>query len=336
MTTAAFRRYNIGLCAATVILAGCGGSHVASPLVPGADGAPPAASGSKTFHYTGAEQKFIVPRGVKAIIVVARGAGGGVGRGHSKDAFPGRGARAYAILPVTPGEKLFIFVGGTGSQGNGGFNGGGTGGLAFLATPNLHGGGASMRHGGGGGGASDLRRGGDRPLDRILVAAGGGGEGQFGGGGAYGSSWDPGGYGGMGGGSVGGSGTGGDRGGYNGSGLGGSGGTQSAGGRGGAGGEPCCSGYFDGGHGKGGSLASGGAGGHSGAVVGGAGGGGGGGYYGGGGGGGGAGQPSSGPSGAGGGGGGGSSYVEPSAIKFRFWGGWKSATGDGQIVISWR
>lgn len=38
---------------------------------------------------------------------------------------------------------------------------------------------------------------------------------------------------------------------------------------------------------------------------------------------------------SGGGGGGGSSYVEPSAKNFRQWQGWKNATGDGLIVLSW-
>jgi hypothetical protein len=324
MTTAAFRRYNIGLCAATAMLVGCGGSRVASPLVPGADGAPSAASGSKTFHYTGAEQTFKVPAGVKQIIVVARGGAGGVGRGGSvKGAHAGRGARAYAILPVKPGEQLFVFVGGKGSKSSGGFNGGGNAGSYY------------GYYGGAGGGASDLRRGGDGLNDRILVASGGGGEGELGPGGS-GSGPQPGGDGGNGGGSVGGSGT-------SGTGCcsnqarGGSGGTQSSGGVGGAGG---LGGYgkrwSNGKRGKAGSFAAGGTGGKTAAY--GNGGGGGGGYYGGGGGGGGGAWPSSGiggePSGAGGGGG--SSYVEPSAIKFRFWGGWKSATGDGQIVISWR
>ena len=37
----------------------------------------------------------------------------------------------------------------------------------------------------------------------------------------------------------------------------------------------------------------------------------------------------------GGGGGGGSSYVEPSATYVRYWGNWKNASGNGQVVFSW-
>lgn len=326
MTIASFQRYPLGLCTVTAILAGCAGSQSVSPAVSGVNAAAYAAPGSKTFHYTGAPQTFTVPRGVKTIVVVARGAAGGLGRGGSKGAQPGRGVRVYAILPVKPEEKLFVFVGGQGSPGSGGFNGGGAGGRGAIF-------GHHYPHGGGGGGASDLRLAHRGLLDRILVAAGGGGAGQFGWAGFSHGGDDPGGNGGPGGGSIGGSGTGGGV--YSDEGAGGSGGTQSAGGAGGAGGEGDI-GYGDGGHGKMGALANGGAGGRSDARIGGAGGGGGGGYYGGGGGGGGGGSPSSGPQGAGGGGGGGSSYVEPSAIKFRFWGGWKNATGDGQIVISWQ
>lgn len=35
-------------------------------------------------------------------------------------------------------------------------------------------------------------------------------------------------------------------------------------------------------------------------------------------------------------GGGGSSYIEPSVKRFRLWRGWKTATGDGLVVISWQ
>jgi hypothetical protein len=38
----------------------------------------------------------------------------------------------------------------------------------------------------------------------------------------------------------------------------------------------------------------------------------------------------------GGGGGGGSSYIEPRAISYRFWSGWKDATGNGLVVITWQ
>jgi hypothetical protein len=37
-----------------------------------------------------------------------------------------------------------------------------------------------------------------------------------------------------------------------------------------------------------------------------------------------------------GGGGGGAYYVEPDAIKFRMWKGWKNAIGNGLVVCSWQ
>lgn len=315
-----------GVCVA--LLAGCGGSRSPSPILPLSNSALPAATGSRTFSYTGAEQTFKVPSGVSQITVVARGGGGDAGYGGSDGAHPGTGGRVYAVLPVEPGEKLHIFVGGKGGTidepGLGGFNGGGDGGLDGYGD-----------FGGAGGGASDLRQGGNGLHNRILVAAGGGGEGEFGPGlsGSEGSGASPG-FGGKGGGTSGGGG--GTGGGGIGSGVGGSGGTQSKGGVGGKGGT-CGGCHPRGGDGAKGFLGNGGGGGRSGGYFGGgAGGGGGGGYYGGGGGGGAAWGGSSGTQPAGGGGGGGSSYVEPSAIKFQTWSGWKNATGNGLVVFSWQ
>jgi Glycine rich protein len=124
-----------------------------------------------TFGPTGAEDTFEVPAGVNTIHVVATGAPGGVG--VLGDA-AGRGARVSADLAVSPGQTLYVNVGGTPTGGgncasnvacNGGFNGGG-----------------SSQFGGGGGGASDVRfvsRGQNNSLfSRLIVAAGGGGSGH--------------------------------------------------------------------------------------------------------------------------------------------------------------
>jgi hypothetical protein len=261
----------------------------------------------KTFHYTGSKQSFKVPAGVKRIEVVARGA---AGAGESGARFFGRGGRIYAIIPVHPEETLYIFVGGQGGA-RGGFNGGANPGRS------LH---SSVGHGGGG--ASDVREGGHSLRHRILVAAGGGGQGCC----PYEGS-----AGGSGGSDVGEAGAGSSYGAD-----GGGGGTQSQGGAGG-------SGTQTGNDGFGGRFGHGGRGGKEARLggcnssnyrcVGGAGGGGGGGYYGGGGGGGGVNFYSGGEPGAGGGGG--SSYVEPSAIKFRSWRGWKDAVSNGLVVFSW-
>ena len=77
------------------------------------------------------------------------------------------GGRVRAVIPVTPRERLVIYVGGDASGATAGFNGGGSG------AP----GGYITEHGYGGGGASDVREHGDRLWDRIVIAGGGGGDG---------------------------------------------------------------------------------------------------------------------------------------------------------------
>jgi hypothetical protein len=128
----------------------------------------PAASAqanSQTFTYTGAEQTFTVPAGVTTVQALAVGARGG---NASKPG--GAAAQVSGNLSVTPGETLYIEVGGHGGEGSGynsgGFNNGGEG-------------------AGGGGGASDVRTSprtaGLSPDSRLLVAGGGGGGGDDGG-----------------------------------------------------------------------------------------------------------------------------------------------------------
>lgn len=326
-----FGRFGLSNCIASALLVGCGGLQAGGPI-PNAtseqQGQPrPADFGDAlpyhhTFKYTGARQSFKVPEGVRKITIVARGAaGGGILAYGSRS---GRGGRVYAEVPVHQGEILYVFVGGagyvlSGGREYGGFNGGGAPGHC-------------CEDGMGGGGASDVRQGGTSLKYRILVAAGGGGQGAY---------RNAGGTGGDGGGSVGGTGV---AGGYSGKGNGGGGGsgaTQDRSGSGGTGGKRTCYSCSQGHRGKAGKHATGGSGGDGGLgetsdTSGGAGGGGGGGYYGGGGGGGGEGGGGGGQGTAGGGGGGGSSYVEPSAIRFRMWSGWKNATDDGLVVLSWK
>jgi predicted MFS family arabinose efflux permease len=124
---------------------------------------------SCTFTYTGAEQAFTVPTGVRLLHVNAVGAPGA----SSDDATGGRGGTVNTALPATPGKSLYVEVGGAGSSGGaGGWNGGGAGG-----------------NGDGGGGASDLRTvscAADCPgttpslISRLVVAGGGGGAGAGG------------------------------------------------------------------------------------------------------------------------------------------------------------
>lgn len=111
---------------------------------------------TQVFGFTGAMQTFIVPN-VTQLRVEVNGAQGGANWVDNTNF----GGRTEAIITVTPGETLYIFVGGQPNGTTGGFNGGGNG----------------ETGGQGGGGGSDIRRGGMTLNDRIVVAGGGGGAG---------------------------------------------------------------------------------------------------------------------------------------------------------------
>jgi hypothetical protein len=128
------------------MLAGCGGSQPPIGTPGAATHVQQAHSHRLIFNYTGSEQTFKVPTDVTLIKVVARGAGGG-GTLNSYDQEGGSGGRVLAEPPVTPGESLAIFVGGTADVTSGGYNGGGNG--SFLSTD------VSSY---GGGGATDIVR----------------------------------------------------------------------------------------------------------------------------------------------------------------------------------
>ena len=117
-----------------------------------------------TFSYTGAgPQTYSVPSGVASVSVDVQGGKGG---NANCTGVGGKGGRVQAVLNVTPGQILNIYVGGAGANyvsccGTvyaGGFNGGGTG----------------YQYGAGGGGASDIRIGGTALSNRVIVAGGGG------------------------------------------------------------------------------------------------------------------------------------------------------------------
>jgi hypothetical protein len=292
-----------------ISLAACS-SRAGTPwLTSGVPAGAPPTTHTQTFKYKGKRQSFTVPPGINNLTVTVYGATGANG-GRSSHTFPGgRGGKVGAIIPVTPGEVLAIYVGGSNGW-NGGGSGQGTSGPAAS-----------------GGGASDVRQSGNRLRDRVIIAGGGGGAGGNEG---YGNV--TGGAGGVGGGKLGGSGQNGGMGSTGAfGGSGGSGGTQSAGGSGGGGGGGSASGCY----GKPGANGALGVGGAPGTVCA-DGGGGGGGHYGGGGGGGGGAfcTPEFCAYSGGGGGGGGSSYIEPNATKLLdIKGG--APRGDGRIVISW-
>ncbi|MFA4888789.1 MAG: glycine-rich protein [Candidatus Omnitrophota bacterium] len=162
---------------------------------------------SQVLSYTGSQQTWDVPAGVTSITVDAYGAKGATATTGSYGV-GGEGGRTQATLTVTPGDTLYIYVGGKGtSLTGGGWNGGGYGYSGFSHQP------------GRGGGASDIRSGGTALANRILVAGGGGGGGV-----QAGTRPD---------GGAGGTTTGADGGDANTAGCGGDGGTGSAGGTGG-------------------------------------------------------------------------------------------------------
>jgi hypothetical protein len=118
-----------------------------------------AAIASDTFQYSGAMQTYVVPAGVTTVTIEAWGAQGGANWANNVNF----GGYSKADFSVTPGETLYIFVGGQATSITGGFNGGGNGEGA----------------GKGGGGGSDVRQGGTTYNERIIVGGGGGGAGYW-------------------------------------------------------------------------------------------------------------------------------------------------------------
>lgn len=122
----------------------------------------PVVPNTYTFNYTGALQKFIVPNRVTSIQVNAIGAKGGTG---ANGQVGGAGANITTTLNVTPGQVLYIVVGGfpgqstTAKYGFGGSGGTGT------------------NYGGAGGGLSGVFTSLNPAKANAMVVAGGGGGG---------------------------------------------------------------------------------------------------------------------------------------------------------------
>jgi len=140
-------------------------------------------SGTMTFNYTGSEQTFTFPECVTSLNFEIHGAQGQDGFDIDNLGVAGQGGKGAVITGTiqynpSKGETISIYVGGSGA--NGGFNGGGLGGMSI------------NNNGGNGGGATDIRYGGVDLAYRIVVAGGGGG----GGGSAIGSTTFPAGNGG--------------------------------------------------------------------------------------------------------------------------------------------
>jgi hypothetical protein len=158
---------------------------VALALAESAVAAPTCQTGRHVlFEYTGAAQCYIVPAGegtLRASATGGHGSGSTVNRHLGYIAPGGAAARVAGDLPVTPGQTLWVLVGGSPDGVAGGFNGGGAGGadMYYVCHPGYCNG--YPTGGGGGGGASDVRTiDPANPLtlgSRLLVAAGGGGAG---------------------------------------------------------------------------------------------------------------------------------------------------------------
>jgi hypothetical protein len=191
--------------ACAILLASGGGSALAAPSC-----APSGAATVCTFSTPGADT-FTVPAGVTEASFDLFGAQGGSMEGFTVG---GRGGRASAELPLSPGATLTVVVGGAGGSidaedpaGAGGVNGGAAGGE-----------GEGSGEAAGGGGASDVRMGGTDLFHRVLVAGGGGGAANLGSDLGFADGGGGGGLSGEAGGPAGTGGSGGDQGGESGSG----------------------------------------------------------------------------------------------------------------------
>jgi len=123
------------------------------------------------FNFTGSQQTWTVPNGVYSINVTLNGAGADAGTSSgSSNGIGGLGGKVQGTYGVTPGQLLYVYVGGNPNCiGCAGWNGGGIGEVSANGTY-----GSS-----GGGGASDIRVGGTSLSNRVFVAGGGGGGGCY-------------------------------------------------------------------------------------------------------------------------------------------------------------
>jgi hypothetical protein len=125
----------------------------------------PVVPNTYSYNYTGSIQQFIVPNRVTSIQVNAIGAKGGIGGGGQSG---GAGANITTTLNVTPGQVLYIVVGGyPGQSATAKYGFGGNGGITNVAN----------YFGGAGGGLSGVFTSSTPAIANALVVAGGGGGG---------------------------------------------------------------------------------------------------------------------------------------------------------------
>jgi hypothetical protein len=150
MSALDYGRYAMGVCAALTLLAACGG-RAGGDSTASVPNLGTAVRHHQSFLYTGAKQTFTVPAGVTTVRIDAKGASGGGATGsQSSRVTAGPGGEVKATIPVMPGQKLGIFVGGAGEEGgsggdggSGGYNGGASGGAESYGGEGAGGGGES-------------------------------------------------------------------------------------------------------------------------------------------------------------------------------------------------
>jgi hypothetical protein len=141
-------------------------------LLCGMSGMAQTLSFSDTLFFTGSEQQYVVPECASDIVITAYGAQGAAGSVLSPSinsaGLAGKGNRVTGGWSnLTPGETLYVYVGGAADLGVGGYNGGGNG-------TGVNG----QYFSGGGGGATDIRYPTNSLAHRVQVAGGGGGGGN--------------------------------------------------------------------------------------------------------------------------------------------------------------
>ena len=128
------------------------------------DDDPASANSDPTLYtYTGGIQTYVVPANAASLTIEAAGAAGGNDQCGINSG--GLGGKIVSEVDVVSCQTLYVVVGGVGSTGGGGFNGGGIG---YLNPQD-------ECIGGGGGGASDVRS--SLGINSRIVVAGGGGGG---------------------------------------------------------------------------------------------------------------------------------------------------------------
>lgn len=129
---------------------------------------------TEVFNYTGFDQQWVVPLGVSQVFIDVFGAQGGT---STTPGAGGLGGKVRAVLNVTPGETLFLMVGGQPTTRVALYGNAGNGGTNASSTTNI-----SMA----GGGMSAVYRNSINMANAIMVAGGGGGGGKSRNGGAGG------------------------------------------------------------------------------------------------------------------------------------------------------